>query len=170
MRTSNPDPEILMSDYLGQIQGALSKRFYLPALMACVGIPDICGALDHEGISKPRFYKYWFEKYAKAKFLMFGKSYMDGDDCYALRCALLHQGKSSSPKHKLQFVNFNKYHLAGSGLLAQKDGGLIIDTKKFCNNMIDAAFEWLDEVHSTPRFKKNSKNFIRVFNVKLTFG
>jgi hypothetical protein len=48
--------------------------------------------------------------------------------------------------------------------------GLLVEPHTFCNNMIYAAYNWLDVVHDNDRFKKNLINFMNLYSLSFTDG
>ena len=83
----------------------LNEEKYITALICCLCIPDILGAIGKTRSSKSTYIK-WFNAYVKNEFGLtydnlsddFKFSSLDGDICYKLRCSLLHAGDTSDIK------------------------------------------------------------------------
>jgi hypothetical protein len=75
----------------------VSQRNWYSALSMALTFPDICGKLeDPTKHSTPRYIG-WFATYIAPKYsvTLYGgrvEQFLSGEDCYALRCAFLHQG------------------------------------------------------------------------------
>lgn len=147
-----------MKDLLDQIERALDANLYLLALLGSLVIPDICGALGSEdGRALREKYIEWFKKYA-ANICPF----LSGEDCYYLRCSLLHQGSSQHERSGYSRVLFveptattNVFHC---NVL---NDALNIDVRIFCLGMVAAAHRWLGEVEGTELFKRNMRKFMQ---------
>jgi len=146
-----------MRDFLYQIQNALDSGLYYLAVFACLIVPDICGAVQStDGTANQRKYKEWFDKYV-------GYNYpadFTGQDCYLLRCSLLHQGTSQHHRSRYSRVILvepwgNVIHL---GIL---DDALTLDIKTFCTEILAGARSWLDEYEGTDIFDNNYSRFLR---------
>jgi hypothetical protein len=148
-----------MKDVLAQIRQALGADLYYLALFTALTMPDICGAIDAEdGNASPRKYAEWFDKYVAPKY----EGFLTGEDCYAFRCSLLHQGTLRSHKGQYSRLIFvepsattNVFH---NNIL---NDALNIDIRIFCNDIIAGAIQWLNEVEDTERFKTNFEKCVR---------
>lgn len=175
-----------MRDYLQQIRTALDVNLYYLSLSASLTVPDICGALDSgNGRATPDRYKDWFNKYVAHKYdsawgmeryvedmpeelresilaSVKPHQFFTAEDCYYFRCSMLHQGTSEHPKSTYDRIFFvepgttdNVFHLNTF------DNTLNIDAPTFCNDMIDSAVSWLDNVENTERYRRNYDRFMK---------
>jgi hypothetical protein len=124
------------------------------ALSLALTIPDICGSLVDPGAGKSKQrYLDWYTKWVLPKFtLEIGPSrekkvFISADDCYQLRCSLIHSGTAEiEPGGKSildRFVFFDES--AGSHLNYTRDGAanfLQLKAPDFANAVFDAADEW----------------------------
>jgi len=77
-----------MEPILAEIEKALDAGLYYLAVMLAVAIPDICGALESkDGRSGPVQYKAWYDAHLANRIYD-----LTADDCYSLRCGVVHQG------------------------------------------------------------------------------
>src|SRR4051794_4573981 len=75
---------------LEEIRRALDAGLFYLAVMLTLALPDICGALESkDGRAHPSRYKRWYIDNVAHLF-----EPMVADDCYSLRCGVLHQGRS----------------------------------------------------------------------------
>ncbi len=76
--------------YFEEMDRCVLQGCYWALLHLSMVLPDICAALESEdGQGKPDKYKNWCKRYLADRF-------MSPSDWYALRCALLHQGRTTS--------------------------------------------------------------------------
>jgi hypothetical protein len=107
-------------------------------------------------------------KYKLGDFYKEGSSiYMTGKDCYALRCALLHEGhqdlREQKPSEKLQKINFivpnyktNRHKINFSNIEYQ------LEVDKFCLDICSGAKQWLSDVSTTDEIQGRSKKLLEI--------
>jgi len=171
MNNTENEGEIKFSALLEQIELCLQQRLYYVAIMASLVIPDIGGAIDSNTRIEARIrirYVTWFDKYVKPRYT--GNLNLTGDECFYLRCSMLHQGKTKpdNDKTKVSFMDFPQSNSPVNPFSLQNDLGLLIEPRTFCNNMIYAAYNWLEVVHDDDLFKKNMKNFMTLYSLSFT--
>jgi len=143
--------------YLDSIIKSLESKNWYGALFIALVIPDICGALEHPNEKPGVRYVNWYNKYMLAKYsstigpLHEPHVFLSGDDCFALRCSLLHQGTGDIEKQKistiLKSVRFNEPPDNGGMLHRnQRNNVLQLQVDIFCNDIIDATHQWLSDV------------------------
>ena len=80
-----------MENIIKSIEKSLRDKNWYSALILSLVLPDICGKFEDAGKSSSQRYPEWFDKYLGEKY----KGDLSGKDCYALRCAFLHEGSSN---------------------------------------------------------------------------
>ena len=106
--------------------------------------------MDREAKGRKRYVK-WFNTYACSRFERGFKNFC-GKDCYDLRCAILHEGKT---KHKLVVATSEELFFS-SGVFGREGEALVIDIKQFCENMVYAFYEWIEVKEDDPSFEFKS--------------
>lgn len=147
-----------MKDIIEAIQKNLEDKNYYSALFLAVMLPSICGALESENGEDSRGkYIAWYDKNIKGLFLK-------GNDCYQLRCSLLHQAKTTSKKSSFSRVIFtfpvpsgNTFH---NNVL---NDVLNLDIPIFCRTLVNSVNEWLKTNTYNKNCINNMKNTIKVY-------
>lgn len=148
-----------MRDLLFQIKKGLFSNLYYLSLLAGLVIPDICGAVDSEdGQASQGGYVKWFDKYVAPYY----QGLLSGEDCYYLRCSLLHQGTAFPPSARFTRILFVEPTAIDSVPHCDViEGALNIDIRRFCQDIIHGVEKWLEEKENTELYKTNMAKFIR---------
>ncbi len=143
---------------LDNIQGCLGSGIYYAALVTALTIPDICAALESDGAWATREkYKDWYKTYL-------GGNYpnLTPDDCYYLRCGVLHQGKLG--RHGMQYsrvlftVPNRQNNVFHNNII---NDALNLDVVIFCNDVVAAAQAWYELKKDDPFVLANLPNLVR---------
>lgn len=100
-----------MERLIDSIYENLKNENWIGALFIALALPDICGKVDYPGIksSKER-YKNWFDDNLQHKYIIeVGANhkrhiFLTGNDLYAFRCAMLHEGSENIENQKAREV------------------------------------------------------------------
>ncbi len=169
MNNIENEGEIKFNILLNQIEKCLQADLYYVAIMTSLVIPDIGGAVDSaNGKTDQKKYVNWFDKYAKRAYM--GKVGLSGGQCYYLRCSMLHQGITEHKKIKARFVSFESLNIPPNFISIDTNKEVMIEPKNFCNSMIYAAYNWLEDVHNSDLFKKNMNSFMSLYSFRVTEG
>ncbi len=149
-----------MDEFIEQIEFAMdANQFYL-ALFCCLALPDICGAISSkDGLSTPPKYKEWFDRYVSAKY----DGNLDGNSCYAFRCAALHQGRADHKNlgyKRILFIDPESAHEITMHNNILNDA-LNIDAREFCTDIIQGVRRWLTESSTDIQFRSNYATFLK---------
>jgi hypothetical protein len=141
------EPANPLEPVLQEIMGAFHAQLFFLALMQSLTIPDICGALGTEGgRAGPKQYKAWYEKYVWTKFIL-----LDPDDCYSLRCGIVHQAQMKIPGKQYKRISFFM-PIWGAQLritMADLADTLALNMVDFCEAIDAGARKWFkDEMHN----------------------
>lgn len=148
--TKNP-----LQPIFAEIEFAINHGLFWLALTSALTIPGICAALERENHWSGRDeYKDWYDRYLSKRF-----KYLTADDCYGLRCGIVHKATSGvKPKGKeyrrVLFTLPNAQRITiGQGLF---DEVLQFDAVRFCREIIDACEEWYTQNSNQEFVKSNS--------------
>ena len=169
-----------MNTIIQQARDCLEQGYYYPALITCLTLPDICGAIDgDDGKASRKKYESWYDDYVptslkEANEIAFGIEYpletpkgcsrLTGKESYIFRCSLLHEGKTVHEKSSFERILFID---PSSGISVGHDNlinnVLHIDLNVFCYSVIIGVEKWLNKVQGTEGFKRNYNNFVRLY-------
>ena len=100
-----------MKSIINSVELSLQTKNWYAALIVALTLPDIAGKIEYpDETSFSKRYADWFEKYCGSKYIFetpsakFETLSLSGFDCYALRCAFLHEGNSDISDQKKQQV------------------------------------------------------------------
>jgi hypothetical protein len=147
-----------MQAFVDSLRQAIAQKNWISVLTLSLTLPDICAGVDHGTIggSKRRYVK-WYDdnlrdlygfpsnKFAERSVLL------SGEDCYALRCALLHEGTDDITSQRARraldrfiFIapppNGNTFHCN------QVDNQLQLQVDKFGEDVANAVEKWWNSV------------------------
>ncbi len=150
-----------------EINNAVEVKAYYPAISIALTIPAICAALESSSGSTAgqdaQLYKKWYDEYL-------GTVYSDltADDCYSLRCGVVHQGRFGHPakmqNDRVMFTlpekNNNIFRIGkiGNGKITI----LQVDLVLFCSEMVSSMKKWCSKNENNQNAIKNSVAVVRL--------
>lgn len=149
-----------MEEFLDQIEVALTENQFYLALFCCLALPDICGAISSaDGMATGDRYKEWFNRYVSPRY----DGILDGSNCYAFRCAALHQGRAEHRALGYSRILFIDPDSAHGAILHNNilNDALNIDVRVFCTDIIQGVKTWITENSGNVDFQRNYKTFLR---------
>jgi hypothetical protein len=144
---------------LDEAERAMAHELYYLAIMLSLTLPDICSALQEEdGRTTREAYKRWFDINLGSKF-----ETLSADDCYSLRCGVLHQGRMGLMRKGRQFgrVLFSVRDTSGLFDSNRLDDAVQFDTTTFCNVIAEAVREWFQAAQDDPIVVQNLPNLVK---------
>ena len=143
----------VMQKIIDSIEKNLHDKNWYAALMLSLILPDICAKVEGYSTSSSKRYSDWFDKYLNTKY----KGFLSGNDCYALRCSILHEGTSITENQSSKDI-IDRYYFVSEGshcILINNgyfgdptiDGKTFLElsVKQFCQDLIDATNDWLND-------------------------
>lgn len=165
-----------MNHLLESISQAVEQQNWYCALSLALALPDICGWLETLNPKSGERYIDWFERYVGPAYirevgpLHCKHVFLSGRDCYALRCAFLHQGREDISSQKVQetLTRFRFSAPPASGLIHrnQINSQLQLQVDIFCYEMIAGARKWLADVEKNQDVIKRMEDLLRIYNPK----
>ena len=147
-----------MDTVILEIDNALNKRLYYLGVVMALMLPDICAALESSnGKTSPMRYKNWYNKNLAAKY-----PNLTTDDCYSLRCGVVHQGRLGHPNMQYERVLFtvpnaqnNVFH---NNIV---NNALNLDATIFCRDMIESALQWFYVAQNNSNVQANLLHLVQ---------
>lgn len=149
-----------MQKYIESINLSLSTGNNYAALALALSAPDVCGwILDPSQGSKNRYIE-WFDKYIKQKYTLSASSYcpervfLSGSDCYALRCAYLHEGRENiTDQRAREVLDAFQFTVPPSGWVVHNNkmnNTLQLQVDIFCRDIIEGIEAFLVDAAAHP--------------------
>jgi len=160
-----------MRHFIESIEKSLVTENWYAALLMALSVPDICGRTEDPDSRPPARYVKWFDKYMLTSYqhlftmpeimreYLGGskfeepelKTFLCGSDCYALRCAFLHQGEFLIDGQNAQKVlsRFQFIYPPGSGGVRHMNTTetvLQLQVDIFCRDICRGISQWLIDV------------------------
>ena len=156
--------ESILQNKISEIRRALNLELYNCALATALTLPDICGKVEFPNEYSRERYTKWFDKYVRDQFtavatklpeeLEVKYQWLRADECYALRCAVLHSGD-----YKPEKVELSKIYLHAHKREWENYSHIIRDSKyidavviDLCEKLCLAAEEYYNSVEDKNRF------------------
>ena len=164
-----------MERFTKSIRTALKASDWYGALTTALTLPDICGRMETPNDGSNRRYARWFSEWVEPAYTMDigGQKhvFLSGNDCYALRCSLLHEGGENIEEQRARealdnfhFImpppNGNCFHKI------QSNQSLLLQVDIFCKDVADAVDKWSasDKVKE-PEIKQRLQNLLTIRDV-----
>ncbi|WP_417316409.1 hypothetical protein [Cycloclasticus pugetii] len=144
-----------MERFTNSIRQSIDTENWYGALVTALALPDVCGWLEDPDKGSKARYVEWFKDWLQPTYTHgIGPDrqehvFLHGEDCYALRCSLLHQGGSNIEEQRAQKA-LEDFHFItpppGGGMIHCNQVGnkLQLQVDVFCNQMADAADHWYE--------------------------
>jgi hypothetical protein len=144
-----------MIRFVEAIRKSIENENWFAALYMSMAVPDMCASLESDdGQTKRKRYMEWYERYL-------AKSYqkLSSADCYALRCAILHEGSGDISQQRSRDV-LERFHFTvyAEVHLLKIDSILQLDAQIFCDDICRAAERWIDDFRTNHPEKRDRLN------------
>lgn len=163
-----------MEEFIEALEKNIRDGNWYGAIFLCLTLPDICGKIEFPGKSSSRRYSEWFERYVQPKYTRrVGPPSMDnvhtflsGNDCYALRCALLHEGVENIGTQKAQEA-LESFHFTTppeNGCVHMNQVGSILQLQidEFANDVIAGIQDWLGDISADEQKQSELAGLMKV--------
>jgi hypothetical protein len=147
------------------VRNAVISGNYYAALSLALALPDICGKLEKPGIySIEKRYVTWFKANLQDLYTRPAANgitkhvFLTGEDCYALRCAFLHQGDMDITTQRARLV-LERFHFFcpppdGSRIdRNQQRNALVLQVDVFCEEVCVAVDAWTTRFLADPALR-----------------
>ena len=161
-----------LRQFVSEIRAALDAKLFYLAIAVALSIPDICSCVESNPDAiwaTAKKYKRWFDTNLASEF-----QNLTADDCYRLRCGVLHQGNFGHPESRYDRIIFlapnPSFRMLGDTLVTISPGisfgdvtgkVLQIEAVWFCETLISAAIKWAEEKTGDQNVQTNLPNLVR---------
>ncbi len=155
-----------MLRFINAVRLSLKTENWYSALFVALSLPDICGRIEHPTSNSKDRYIAWFSKYLSSIYTGLPDCpFLIPEDCYALRCALVHEGCSDLDNQKAREIldevcflsptsqGFGPFRPGHCNRLTnvrvndrQFNDALCLDVSRFCEDTCQAVEKWLADV------------------------
>jgi hypothetical protein len=142
-----------MEQFTDAIERSLQTSNWYAALLVALALPDIAGWVDDPTATSRARYAAWVEQFVSPDYTRevgparTRHKFLSGDDCYALRCSVLHEGRdetshqwASDALDRFQFVAPLKGWTIHCN---QADTKLQLQVDIFCRDICRGVQNWL---------------------------
>jgi hypothetical protein len=149
---------------------AMVDENWYAALTMALSMPDMCGRLESPHKKSQERYEIWFTKYALESFELEigGEMYvfLNPSDCYALRCAYLHQGEfgleDQRARKVLGLITFRAPTKGDFIHFVSNDKVLNLKVDMFCTVICNGVEAWLKNMQTDSALLARLENLGRI--------
>lgn len=166
----------IVEDLVESVQSSISSENWVAALTIALTLPDICAKVDGSyGTLSGDRYASWFEQYVSTLAQPIDMksnqyNFFSGKDCYALRCAFLHEGDMVITGRKAQeFVDAFSFIVAKNYLWSVSSGEKVkieIHLVLFCEDICRGVTNWLASIAENEDIKSKLNRLPRIQIIK----
>lgn len=147
-----------MDTIIQEINNALNRELYYLGVVMALMLPDICAALESSnGETNSALYKDWYNKNLAVKY-----PNLTANDCYSLRCGVVHQGRlghSNMQYERVLFTVPNAQNNVFHNNILNK--ALNLDATIFCRDMTASVSQWFSAAQTTPNVQANLLHLVQ---------
>jgi len=155
------------------LESALKERNWYAALFIALTVPDICGYLETPGAGSRRRYEAWFDRYMGEKYTsLIGPDrtphvFLSGADCYALRCAFLHEGRDEITEQRAREA-LERFHFVEPAPnryihCNQRNQVLQLQVDVFCRHILEGFSSWIGEASNCMEIRERMREILRIY-------
>ena len=158
-----------MEPLISSIRKSLADRNFYAGIFIALTLPDICGKIENPSLQSSVRYTGWFDKYLNTKY----GGFMSGTECYALRCALLHEGSTDVTQQRAKeileffvFIDDGSHKIVFKNCMfnGMRKSFLELSAKQFCLDICTGVEMWLLDInHNTAvQERMNTYDFVQI--------
>lgn len=162
-----------MKRLIESVENSLLSQNWYGALFISLSLPDICGKMETPDKFSGERYVNWFDRYMLDKYTReIGPqrekhTFLSGSDCYALRCALLHEGVGDITAQRAKDI-LSRFHFVypRQGLVIhcnQSNDALQLQVDIFCKDVCEGVVTWLNDVKEDKKINERLENVLNIY-------
>lgn len=155
-----------MQHLVDATRAALAQGNWYAALALALSLPDICGRLESPGAGSQARFVAWYDRFLLPRYQSHigpdhtPHTFLSGQDCYALRCAFLHQGEFGIDDQRARQA-LERFHFTAPrpGLVVHNNqfGNMLqLQVDCFCRDVCEAVEAWLTSVQGNADIQARS--------------
>jgi hypothetical protein len=162
-----------MQQFINATRAAVSQNNWHAALALALTLPDICGRLENPTLGSQARFVAWYDRFMLKRYqARIGADrqvhiFLCSSDCYALRCAFLHQGEfgidDQRAQQALEHFHFTAPRPGSFVHMNQINGTLQLQVDKFCQDVCEASEEWFASVAGAPEIQVRLSKLARIW-------
>jgi hypothetical protein len=156
-----------MRHLLTAINASIAQQNWYAALSVTLALPDICGWLEDPSASTQDRYVSWFDRFVAANYESL--FFLGGRDCYALRCAFVHEGREEIITQRAREVlDRFQFTVAPPGLRIHCNrfgSKLQLQVDIFCSEFVAGGEAWLQQVGTRREVQARMLSLLCIYDV-----
>jgi len=136
------------------VERSLQSRNWYAGLIVALSLPDIAGWVENPGQGSQARYAAWFDHFVGPAYTGQVRGaphkFLSGNDCYALRCSLLHEGRDQTSHQRARdALDRFRFVAPRSGLMIhcnQAGNRLQLQVDLFCRDVCRGIAAWVDSI------------------------
>lgn len=167
-----------MNRFTSAIRRSLELKNWYSALYLSLTLPDVCARLESpDGKTTGDRYAAWFNEYMAQHYRhsVGGNpephTFLSGNDCYALRCALLHEGGADITSQRKREA-LDRFHFTIGGAHCNQFNAILqLDVPTFCEQICSGAERWtINFANKHPELQNRLQELVTIFEGPHSMG
>lgn len=160
----------ILLQFTASVRKSVGDENWYAAVGMALTLPDICGRLQSPGQPSSKRYIAWCDTYLVPRYTMASGHllqphiFLTGSDCYALRCAFLHEGRDDIIEQRAREAIDSFAFLVPYGQSVfhcnSADGQLQLQADIFCLDMCEAVEQWLSDCRGDLDLESRIRNLM----------
>jgi len=145
-----------MQELVNSVRTSIAQRNWYASLALALALPDICGFLESPNDGSQRRYVAWCYQFLVPRYTLHvgpdrtENVFLSGHDCYAFRCAFLHEGSDDVTRQRARQAldSFVFVEPPNSGMIHcnQVNSRLQLQVDIFCEDICSGVDQWVQTV------------------------
>lgn len=162
-----------INELMAAIESAIVDENWVAALFVALSIPDICGYLESPREGSGVRYERWFQKYVAARYSMRSGPELDhhqfflGSDCYALRCAMFHEGRDDISEQRarevMERIHFIEPPESGVIHCNRINNVLQLQVDFFCRDIVCGLKQWQIDIEDNSDIQDRMDRSLKIY-------
>ena len=169
-----------MEHLVAAVRQGIAERNWYASLGLALALPDICGFLETPSVGSQARYIAWCNRFLVPRYTSrvgangIEHVFLHGEDCYALRCAFLHEGadeilRQRAHKALESFVFIDPPPGGGSVHCNQSNAKLQLQVDRFCEDLCDGVEAWCSAVTRNTDVQSRMKELLVIRDSHMGF-